>query len=571
VGLALEIATWRSYSSWWRGAVDLAIGWAFLLTGFLASWRRPAKRVGALLTAVGLTWYAGNLRFLGNPAAYALGAWLAELPVAVLAQLVFAFPTGHLKSRADRVAVGGTYAAILGLSALRTLTLDPGAEPQCGLGAATSHICVRNGALLFHSRSLATLTANLHDGVLGLVTIAALGLLVGRWITATPPARRMLAPVLLVAVAIGSLSVSLELGDVSGAPVGLHNALYFADQVAILALPFAFLAGLLRSRLAQAAVSRLVVELGQTPPPGRLQRALARTLGDPSVLLAYWLPAKGRFVDLEGREVSLSEPSPGRAVSVLERGNEPIAALVHDAYLEQEPELVQAVGAAAGLALENERLHAQLRAQLEEVRASRARIVEAGDAERRRLERDLHDGAQQRLVTMALPLSMARARLEQAPDPALAPVLEDLASNLSLALAELRELARGIHPAILTEQGLGAALASLAERSPIPARVVTAPPGRLPANVEATAYFIVSEALANAAKHSGAGLVTISAASRRGELEVSVTDDGVGGAEPAGGSGLSGLEDRAAAVGGTLEVHSPPGAGTKVVARLPCG
>src|SRR5438270_47698 len=139
----------------------------------------------------------------------------------------------------------------------------------------------------------------------------------------SPPWRRMLAPVLLVAVAIGSLSVSLELGDVSGAPVGLHNALYFADQVAILALPFAFLAGLLRSRLAQAAVSRLVVELGQTPPPGRLQRALARTLGDPSVLLAYWLPAKGRFVDLEGREVSLSEPSPGRAVSVLERGNEP--------------------------------------------------------------------------------------------------------------------------------------------------------------------------------------------------------------------------------------------------------
>jgi len=213
----------------------------------------------------------------------------------------------------------------------------------------------------------------------------------------------------------------------------------------------------------------------------------------------------------------------------------------------------------------------ELRAQLEEVRASRARIVEAGDAERRRLERDLHDGAQQRLVTMALPLSMARARLEQAPDPALAPVLEDLASNLSLALAELRELARGIHPAILTEQGLGAALASLAERSPVPARVVTAPPERLPANVEATAYFIVSEALANAAKHSGAGLVTISVACGQGQLEVSITDDGVGGADAAGGSGLSGLEDRAAAVGGTLEVHSPPGSGTRVVARLPCG
>src|SRR2546429_65928 len=176
VGLALVLASWWSYPSSSRGAVDLAIGWAFLLTGFLASWRRPANRVGSLLTAVGLTWYAGNLRFLGSPAAYAVGAWLAELPVAVLAQLVLTFPTGDLRSRADRVAVGVIYGAVLGLSGLRTLTLDPLIEPHCGLGAATSHICVRNAALLFHSRSLGTLTANLHDGVLGLVTIGTLGL-----------------------------------------------------------------------------------------------------------------------------------------------------------------------------------------------------------------------------------------------------------------------------------------------------------------------------------------------------------------------------------------------------------
>jgi signal transduction histidine kinase len=214
-----------------------------------------------------------------------------------------------------------------------------------------------------------------------------------------------------------------------------------------------------------------------------------------------------------------------------------------------------------------------LRAQLEEVEASRTRIVEAADAERRRIERDLHDGAQQRLVTMALQLGAVRARASLSANPVLAPVasaLEDLTDQLSLTLEDLRNLARGIHPALLTEGGLRPALLSLAERSPVPAHVAAAPSERLPSTVEATAYFIVSEALVNAAKHARASSVTITVARCSEHLEVSVRDDGVGGADAARGSGLCGLADRAAAVGGSLSVESPPGGGTHVMARLPC-
>jgi signal transduction histidine kinase len=229
-----------------------------------------------------------------------------------------------------------------------------------------------------------------------------------------------------------------------------------------------------------------------------------------------------------------------------------------------EEVLLVDLAAQAGLALRNVRL-------VEELRASRQRIVTAQDQERRRLERDIHDGAQQRLVSIALALRMAQQRLGSAADPALAEGLGRTAKQLDLALAELRELARGIHPAILTEAGLGAALAALAERAAVPARVVAAPQGRLPAAVESTAYFVVCEALANVAKHARASRATITAHQAGGRLRVEVADDGVGGTDPARGSGLRGLADRVAALDGRLQVDSPPGQGTRVVAELPCG
>jgi len=321
------------------------------------------------------------------------------------------------------------------------------------------------------------------------------------------------------------------------------------------------------------SVGDLVVELGAGVSGANLRDALARSLKDPTVELAYWLPDRQAYVDPDGRPIDLPAEDSGRVVSVI-GGNgdgEPLAALIFDASLRDEGELVSSVGAAARLTLENERLQAEVRAQLEEVRASRARIVTAADAERRRLERDLHDGAQQRLVNLSLALRMAQEQAKGAPDGELSATLEEASEEVRSALAELRELARGLHPTILTEAGLGPALESLAERSPVPTTVHTAPLERLPSSVEATAYFVVSEALANETKYSGAASVTIAAERRNGRLVVEVHDDGVGGADPSAGSGLRGLADRVAALDGTLRVDSPRGGGTRVIAEIPCG
>jgi signal transduction histidine kinase len=231
---------------------------------------------------------------------------------------------------------------------------------------------------------------------------------------------------------------------------------------------------------------------------------------------------------------------------------------------------VEAAGAAARLALENARLHAEVQAQLAQVQESRIRIVEAGDEQRRKIERDIHDGAQQRLVALALELRTAQRKLGGGVDPEVAAVLDQAVGELQAAVAELRELARGVHPAILTEDGLGAALESVAARTPIPVTVTAAPEGRLAHEIEAAAYYVACEALANAVKHADATGVTISADRMDGMLVVEVVDDGRGGADIGAGSGLRGLADRVEAYGGRFVVTSPPGGGTRVRAELPC-
>ncbi len=253
-------------------------------------------------------------------------------------------------------------------------------------------------------------------------------------------------------------------------------------------------------------------------------------------------------------------------MTVVERQGRPLAALIHDPALDQG--LVRAAAAAAGMAIENERLHAEVRAQLEEVRASRQRIVEAGDRERRRVERNLHDGAQQRLASLALSLAMLRDR--DGADPATAALLADASAELKQAIDELRELARGIHPAILTEEGLPAAVESLADRSSMPVRVIADFDARLPEPVETVAYFVVSESLANVAKYAHASGARVEMSRRNGSLRVEVLDDGIGGADAARGSGLRGLEDRVAAVRGSFHVETRSSGGTRVLAEIPC-
>jgi signal transduction histidine kinase len=272
-------------------------------------------------------------------------------------------------------------------------------------------------------------------------------------------------------------------------------------------------------------------------------------------------------VDEVGRPVELPTPGSGRAWTAVERDGRRVAAIIHDAALDTSPELVQAAASASSLAIDNERLKADLRARVEELRVSRLRIVEAGYAARRRVERDLHDGAQQELVSLALDLRMLKARLD---DPEAGPLIDALSERLNAALEQLRELARGIHPAMLADHGLPPAINALAERAPLPVAVEIGLPDRLPAPVETAAYFVVAEALTNVARHAQATAARVTIARRGETLTVEVADDGIGGADLATGTGLSGLQDRLAAVGGTLKVVSPIGAGTHLRATIPC-
>jgi signal transduction histidine kinase len=256
-------------------------------------------------------------------------------------------------------------------------------------------------------------------------------------------------------------------------------------------------------------------------------------------------------------------------VTRIEHQGRCVAAIVHDPALDEQPGLVTAAGDAAALALENERLDAELRARVEELQASRARIVQVGLEERRRLERDLHDGAQQRLVALRLQLRLAHD--QAAKDPAVTQrMLDGAMTELDEALAELRELARGIHPAVLADRGLEPALSALAGRAPLPVEVKSAPEERLPAPVEAAAYFVVAEALTNVARYAQASRASVAVERRNGHAVVEVRDDGVGGADPTRGTGLVGLQDRLSALDGRLEVESPSGGGTVVRADIPC-
>jgi signal transduction histidine kinase len=302
-------------------------------------------------------------------------------------------------------------------------------------------------------------------------------------------------------------------------------------------------------------------------PSGPVREMLAESLGDRTVAIAYWLPDREAFVDEAGLPVALPEPGSGRAWTAVEQDGRRVAAIVHDAALDTTPELVHAAAAASSLAIDNERLKADLRARVEDLRVSRLRIVEAADEARRRIERDLHDGAQQQLLALALELRVLRASIS---DPEAGPLVDALGVRLDAALSDLRELARGIHPAILTRSGLEPAVAALAKRAPVPVHVESSIEGRLAPAVEAAAYFVVAEALTNVARYSEAPEARVHLR-REGEggIIVLVTDEGVGGADPNAGSGLRGLQDRLAVVDGVLSIDSPPGVGTRLEARIP--
>jgi signal transduction histidine kinase len=557
VPLALALATEEGHQRTLIAVTGPLIGWAFIGTGIFAWLREPENRLGALMTAVGFSACIAGLRVSTESWVFIFGLLFITSQWALLYHMLLAFPTGSLRSPLERVLVAGMYFSSLVVHPVQVLFQD------------TSRLGFPENPLLVEAnRDLAT-TISRSRFWFALVLLTALGvILIRRWQAAPISERRALTPVFISGGLVMGLLAIWYAGGLAYWDQDFLNGLEDSRYVVLATVPFAFLAGLLQSRVAGAtAVSEVVARLGDPSVRQGGIHALAGALEGTSLEIAYRVPGSSDYVNESDKRVQLPPTGP-RVMVPLEPGDEPAAVLTYDASREDERELVHAVTAAATLVLENERLAAQLRAKVDELSASRRRIVDSGDAARRRLERDLHDGAQQRLVSLALSLRILRSRLDG--DPEAVSELESARSELEQALDELRELARGIHPSVLSDRGLDAALDGLAHRAPLPVELEGTPTERLPDRVESAAYFVVAEALTNVAKYAQATHASVHVTRQDGQVFVEVSDDGIGGADPATGTGLRGLLDRVSALGGSLEVDSKPGRGTTVRAVIPC-
>jgi signal transduction histidine kinase len=540
----------------------LFVGWGFIGAGLFAWWRSPDSSIGPLMVATGFAWFINLVTATNVPAVFIVAAILSSLYFVTAVHMLLAAPHGQPLGRGDRrIVVTGYLLVTVGTIPL-ALFWDPRSDCEA---------CPTNPFLYDENETFFQLWNTLLS-LVGLVLIAlVLRSLVIRWRRATRPERRLYAPMYAAGVAL-MIAVLAQLSvQTSGSQGRALDILFIVSVVPLALVPYLFVAAFVRTRMAQSdAVSELMTHLAEAPRPGRLRDALSDALDDPTLELVYWLPESQRYVDLRGRPYELPEGDPARAIHAVARDEECIAAIIYDATLGEADAHVRAVGAAASLALLNERLEAELRAKVDELRRSRERMLKIGLEERRRLERDLHDGAQQRLVAMALNIRLARAKLNE--DPLAADkLLSGAGEELDSALAELRELARGIHPAVLTDRGLGTALETLASRAPVPVELAELPELHLPEAVELAAYFVVAEALTNVAKYAHATHAKVEVARENGRLMVEVEDDGIGGANPENGTGLRGLADRIAVLEGRLEIDSETGRGTTVRAQIPCG
>ncbi len=526
------------------------IGGSFAAFGLVAWRRRPDSHSGRLMTATGFLFFVQPLLSqLDSALAHTVRVLAVDWWIFFFVALILTLLTaGRLQSTLDRLLVA-SFAVPLVILQVAWMLFDP----------AEGHLL-----LAFPDADVAHQIDRTQRGLLIGSCVVTVAVIAFRWWETSGPRRRAVLPSLAGALGL-SLFAALLLNDlISGTR---SQTLLWLAACSLVTVPIAFLAGLLRSRLARGGLAELFLGLG-TMRGGDLQAALARTLGDPQLVVAYWLPEYQSYADAAGQQISLPATGGDRAIAPVDRDGQRVAALIYDASLDDDPELVEAVCAAAAIALENEHLHAEAQARLTELKASRERIVAAGDAERRRLERNLHDGAQQRLVGIALQLRLLQNRIRD--DPSAEQLVTTASDELAHSLAELRELARGIHPAVL-EHGLDAALSSLGNRSTVATTVSCETTGRLPEAVELAAYFVASEALANVAKYSRATYATVRVWQSGATATIEIADDGIGGADDSRGSGLRGLADRVEALEGTLRVGSPAGAGTTVTAELPCG
>ncbi len=542
-------------------AAALFVGWGFIGAGLFAWSRRPDSSIGPLMVATGFAWFVNLVTASNVPALFIGAAILSSVYFVTAIHMLLASPHGQRLAPGDRrIVVAGYLLVTLGSIPFALFT-DP---------AKNCEDCPSNPLMITDSGTFFDIWNTLIS-LIGLVLIVlVLRSLVLRWRRASRPERRLYAPVYAAGVAL-MIAVFAQLGlQTSGSEGAALDIVFIISVVPLALVPYLFVAAFVRTRMAQGgAVSELMTHLAEAPQPGGLRDALANALDDPTLELVYWLPEGRRYVDFRGRPYELPEDDPSRAIHLVARDGDCVAAIIYDATLQEADAHVRAVGAAASMVLQNERLEAELRAKVDELRRSRERMLKIGLEERRRLERDLHDGAQQRLVAMALNIRLARAKLND--DPIAADtLLANAGEELDSALEELRELARGIHPAVLTDRGLATALETLASRAPVPVELAELPNGRLPEAVELAAYFVVAEALTNVAKYAHATHAKVEVARENGRLIVEVEDDGIGGANPENGTGLRGLADRIAVLEGRLEIDSERGAGTTVRAQIPC-
>ncbi len=521
----------------------------YLISGTLAWWRRPESRLGPLMIATAFVMALTALQWSSLPALHSLGNLLDMVPSAMFLHVFLAYPTGQLQTRPRQVVVIAGYVNVVVLQLAKILL---GSNPDSLLAISAQPAL----ASRIEQFQLIAMSA--------LLLIGTALLLVRR----PNPSLARRRPVTLLVDTFGLALVMLALLYVAGLRGWPQiEAVRHITFAALGLAPAAFLLGLLDARLARTDVGALLMEL-RAHPTSDLREPLARALHDPSLSLAYWLPQYGTWADPDGHAVTLRGADEGRATRVIHRDHEPIIALEFDRSLEDERELLDAVAAAAGIALENNRLQVELRARLQELQGSRSRVIDAEQKERQRLERNLHDGAQQRLVALALELGLLANNSQDSSETAAR--LLQAKREVAVSLDELRDVARGIHPAVLTGHGLAVALESLAIQAAVPVELDVAIDGRLPERIEVAAYYVVSESLTNIGKHAEATTASVRVTRSADVIVVAVVDDGIGGADTERGTGLRGLADRVEAVGGQLRIWSPAGRGTRLEAEFPC-
>ncbi|HXD58195.1 MAG TPA: histidine kinase [Thermoleophilaceae bacterium] len=540
-----------------------------VLVGLYALQREPGSRFALLLIAMGFLFAPSLLAASDNGVAYSIGrigGWFVELGVVIL---LLAFPSGLLRGRADRVvaAAAGTVVAALYLPLILLLADYPSPSPW----SSCERDCPSNALSVTHWHFAESVLGPLREGMVIVLFLSAAALLVTRSVRASRPMRRTLVPLTAGALLAMAANVAFLVARRVDRYGQATEVLGYVAVAAIPALVIGFAFALLRWRLlASHALRQLTEEFSSASSGNRLRELLAAAIGDESLQIAYWTGDPGCWVDHTGTPVSLPRDDPARAVSEVKIRGKPVAALVHDAAPEVEPTVGEVASGFALMALENMRLNAELRSSLRELRESRARILSAVDYERLRIERDLHDGAQQRLVALRVALEVVSETVRDDPEASLER-LAKLSADVEETLDEVRSLARGVYPPLLADHGIGEALRMAARASPLPTTVRSQGVGRYSQQIESAVYFCCLEALQNAAKHSGArsAIVRLSAGD---ELRFEVQDDGGGFVRPrAGGSGLQNMRDRIVSLGGRLTVESEPGRGTVVIGTIPVG